>query len=92
VFTKALKSKAIDDTFTTRYRFVTIPPGDLYVRLSLLTKTMVKLFGNEAKSEFIGALKSEVIKDGFMTWYRFVTIPPCDSWEKLRREKRALAT
>jgi hypothetical protein len=27
-FIRALKSKAIDDTFTTRYRFVTIPPGD----------------------------------------------------------------
>jgi hypothetical protein len=63
-----------------------------HVRVSLLTKTMVKLFGNEAKSEFIGALKNKAIKNEFMTRYRFVTIPPGDSREKLRKEKRALAT
>jgi hypothetical protein len=63
-----------------------------YVRVSLLTKTMVKLFGNEAKSEFIGALKSKAIDDTFTTRYRFVTIPPGDSREKLRKEKRALTT
>jgi hypothetical protein len=27
-FIRALKGKAIDGTFSTQYRFVTIPPGD----------------------------------------------------------------
>jgi hypothetical protein len=63
-----------------------------FVRVSLLTKTMVKLFGTEAKSAFIKALKSKAIDDTFTTQYRFVTIPPGDLREKLRREKRALAT
>jgi hypothetical protein len=63
-----------------------------YVRVSLLTKTMEKLLGAEADSEFIGASKSKAIKETFTTRYRFVAIPPGDSREKLRKEKRELAT
>jgi hypothetical protein len=63
-----------------------------HVRVSLLTKTMVKLFGNEAQSAFTKALKSKAIDDTFATRYRFVTIPPGESWEQLRKKKRALAT
>jgi hypothetical protein len=63
-----------------------------YVRVSLLTKTIVKLFDTEAKSEFIKALKNKAIDDTCTAQYRLVTIPPSDSRETLCKEKRAFAT
>jgi hypothetical protein len=63
-----------------------------YVRVSLLTKTVEKLFGKEAVSEYIISLKTKAKTNTFTTRYRFVTIPPGDSREKLRRGKRELVT
>jgi hypothetical protein len=62
-----------------------------YTRVSLLQKTMEKLFGKEDVSEYIIALKTKSTVNMFMTQYCFVNIPPGDSHETLRVEKRALA-
>jgi hypothetical protein len=61
------------------------------VRVSLLTETMVKLFGNEDESEFIISLKTKSTHNKFTTRFRFVNIPPSDARETLRQEKRKLA-
>jgi hypothetical protein len=62
-----------------------------YVRVSLLTETMVKLFGPEADSAYIRALKTKAKDNTLPAQYRFVNIPPGDSREELRVEKRAIA-